>query len=231
MRILKILFLFLILTSANCKKTSDPAPVKKNISYLALGDSYTIGQSVAASDRYPVTLANRLSGPDLTISSPTIIATTGWTTANLKNGIAAAGISNNQYDIVSLLIGVNNQFQGRSIAEYKTQFKELLVMSINFAHGNKEKVFVISIPDYGYTPFGHNNQMQISAGIDQFNAVNKAVTDSMSVKYFDITPISRNGLADPSLVASDGLHPSGKQYRQWVDLMVDEGVGSLVNGH
>jgi lysophospholipase L1-like esterase len=228
MRILKTLFLFLILTSANCKKKSDPVPVKKNISYLALGDSYTIGQSVAASERYPVVLANRLSDAEISIADPTIIATTGWTTANLKNGIISAGITNNRYDIVSLLIGVNNQFQGRSIAEYKTQFTELLVTSINFARGNKDKVFVISIPDYGYTPFGHNNQAQISQGIDQFNAVNKFVTDSMGIKYFDITPISRNGLFDPSLVAGDGLHPSGKQYGQWVDLMVS-GVRELIN--
>jgi lysophospholipase L1-like esterase len=222
MRILKVLFLFLILTSANCKKKSDPVPVKKYISYLALGDSYTIGQSVAEAERYPVILTNRLSSSDVTFANPTIIATTGWTTANLKNGIASAGISNNKYDIVSLLIGVNNQFQGRSIAEYKIQFTELLVMSIKFAHGNKDKVFVISIPDYGYTPFGHNNQQQISGGIDQFNSVNKFVVDSMGVKYFDITPISRKGLSDPELVASDGLHPSGKQYQQWVDLMASD---------
>src|SRR4051812_323155 len=112
MRILKILFLFLILTSANCKKKSDPVPVKKNISYLALGDSYTIGQSVDASERYPVILAGKLSNAEISVSTPKIIATTGWTTANLENGIVSAGISNNQYDIVSLLIGVNNQFQG-----------------------------------------------------------------------------------------------------------------------
>jgi lysophospholipase L1-like esterase len=123
---------------------------------------------------------------------------------------------------------VNNQFQGRALSEYKIQFTELLVTSINFAHGNKDKVFVISIPDYGYTPFGHKNQVQISAGIDQFNAVNKAVVDSMGIKYFDITPISRHGLSDPALVADDGLHPSGKQYQQWVDLMLS-GVLAIVN--
>jgi lysophospholipase L1-like esterase len=224
---LKILFLFLILTSANCKKKPDPVPVKKNISYLALGDSYTIGQSVDASERYPVILAGKFSDAEISVSTPKIIATTGWTTANLENGIVNAGISNNQYDLVSLLIGVNNQFQGRSIAEYKTQFTELLLKAINFAHGNKNKVFVISIPDYGYTPFGKNNLQQISQGIDQFNDVNKFVTDSIGVKYFDITPISRKGLSDPELVTSDGLHPSGKQYQQWVDFMLS-GVREIV---
>jgi lysophospholipase L1-like esterase len=227
MRILKILFLFLILTSANCKKNPDTVLVKKNISYLALGDSYTIGQSVSASERYPVILADRLSDADVSVAPPRIIATTGWTTNNLKNGIISAGIDKNKYDVVSLLIGVNNQFQGRSITEYKTQFTELLQMSISFAYGNKDKVFVISIPDYGYTPFGHNNQAKISSSIDQFNAVNKAIVDSMGIKYFDITSISRNGLLDPELVAGDGLHPSGKQYQQWVDLMAS-GVRAIV---
>ncbi|HXA00599.1 MAG TPA: SGNH/GDSL hydrolase family protein [Cytophagaceae bacterium] len=201
--------------------------MKKNISYLALGDSYTIGQSVSASERYPVILADRLSDADVSVAPPRIIATTGWTTNNLKNGIISAGIDKNKYDVVSLLIGVNNQFQGRSITEYKTQFTELLQMSISFAYGNKDKVFVISIPDYGYTPFGHNNQAKISSSIDQFNAVNKAIVDSMGIKYFDITSISRNGLLDPELVAGDGLHPSGKQYQQWVDLMAS-GVRAIV---
>jgi lysophospholipase L1-like esterase len=232
MRFLKILFLFLILTSLNCKKESIPVqtssvPVKKTISYLALGDSYTIGQSVAVSERYPVILAESLSNSNLTVKDPKIIATTGWTTANLKNGIVNAGIDTNQYDIVSLLIGVNNYYQGRSITEYKKEFTELVQTSINFAHGNKDKVFVISIPDYGYTPFGQGNQAQISQGIDQFNAVNKAVVDSMGVQYFNITPISRNGLSDPALVAGDGLHPSGKQYAQWVDLML-QGVKQIL---
>ena len=162
------------------------------------------------------------------IESPSIIATTGWTTANLKNGIVGAGISVNQYDIVSLLIGVNNYYQGRSITDYRKEFIELVLTSINFAHGNKEKVFIISIPDYGYTPFGQGNQAQISQGIDQFNAVNKAVADSMGIKYFDITPISRNGIADPELVTGDGLHPSAKQYAQWVELMLP-GVGAIIN--
>jgi lysophospholipase L1-like esterase len=201
-----------------------------HITFLALGDSYTIGESVSASESYPVALAGRLGDTGISVM-PTIIARTGWTTADLKNGIVNAGIINNRYDLVSLLIGANNQFQGRSIAEYKIQFTELLVAAINFAHGRKDKVFVISIPDYGYTPFGHNDQARISEGIDQFNAVNKAEADSMGIKYFDITPISRNGLSDPSLVAGDDLHPSGRQYEQWVDLMVSEGIRSLIQSN
>lgn len=202
--------------------------VSKNIQYLALGDSYTIGESVSEGERFPVQLSEELKNNNISIDNPTIIATTGWTTADLQSGISKASIDGNTYDLVSLLIGVNNYYQGRSLEEYESQFKHLLVKSITLAGGKKNKVFVVSIPDYGYTPFGKSNQATISEGIDLFNAANKQITDSMGVKYFDITPISRNGLNDPSLVAGDGLHPSGKMYKQWVELMRDE-VVRLVN--
>jgi lysophospholipase L1-like esterase len=233
MKILQLIFIFLLFFAGNCKKdNNDPAPMNniptKTISYLALGDSYTIGQSVSASERYPVILSEELKKNNIEVAGPEIIATTGWTTANLKNGIVNTGISGNEYDLVSLLIGVNNYYQGRSLEEYKVQFKELLLMSVDFAGGNKNKVFVVSIPDYGYTPFGQSNQAVISAGVDQFNAANKHITDSIGVAYFDITPISRNGLSDPALVANDGLHPSGKMYQQWVDLMYKD-VLQMIN--
>lgn len=211
-----------------CKREPIETMKEKEITYLALGDSYTIGESVPEQERYPVQLSSKLGSYNIKVTETKIIATTGWTTANLKNGITSAGISGKKFDIVSLLIGVNNQYQGRSISEYKTEFIELLNQSIEFAKGDTNKVFVISIPDYGYTPFGQSNQATISAGIDQFNAVNKQVADSLKVKYFDITPISRQGLNDPTLVATDGLHPSGKMYQQWVELMVEE-VARLVN--
>jgi len=192
-----------------------------NIRYLALGDSYTIGESVNESERFPVQLAEELKKNKLPVNNPYIIATTGWTTANLQTAINNSSIDIT-YDLVSLLIGVNNFYQGKSLEEYKIQFQELLSKSIELAAGKKNKVFVVSIPDYGYTPFGQSNQSEISEGIDLFNTSNKQITDSMGVKYFNITPISRNGLADPSLVANDGLHPSGKMYRQWVELMKGE---------
>jgi lysophospholipase L1-like esterase len=200
----------------------------KIITYLALGDSYTIGQSVPEADSFPVILSEKLKDDNIFVDGPKIIATTGWTTADLKSGIVNADISTNKYDIVSLLIGVNNYYDGGSIEEYKIQFKELLLTSINFAHGNKNKVFVISIPDYGYTPFGRSNQPTISEGIDLFNAANKYIADSMGVEYFDITPISRNGLSDAELIASDGLHPSGKMYKQCVELMYED-VLQIIN--
>ena len=194
----------------------------KVVSYLALGDSYTIGQSVPASERYPVLLAKELKEEGYEVEGPKIIATTGWTTGDLKRGIENADIENEKYDLVSLLIGVNNQYRGMSLEEYKKEFRDLLLQSIAFANGDKDKVFVVSIPDYGYTPFGKNRQQEISAEIDAFNAANREITESMGVKYFNITPISRNGLSDPELVAEDDLHPSGKMYQQWVDLMKEE---------
>lgn len=213
-------------SDADGSNTDTPDPEETGsdeaISYLALGDSYTIGQSVTESERYPELIVKELKKEGIEIQSPEIIAATGWTTENLQRGIANAAIEGKNYDLVSLLIGVNNQYQGRSSAEYEKDFKELLLQSIDFANGDKGKVFVISIPDYGYTPFGASNREEISPEINEFNALNKKITASLGVQYFDITPISRNGLSEPSLVASDGLHPSGKMYQQWVDLMLAE---------
>lgn len=186
--------------------------------YLALGDSYTIGQSVAAQKRYPVQLGDSLFLND-DAKEVGIIATTGWTTDELKNGIAAANNLRNEYDLVSLLIGVNNQYRNYPLSTYKIEFKALLQQAIRFAGNDKTKVFVVSIPDYAYTPYG-GGSATISNGIDEFNAACKAITEDLGVQFFDITPISREGLNDPDLVAADGLHPSGKQYTQWVELML-----------
>jgi lysophospholipase L1-like esterase len=182
------------------------------VKYLALGDSYTIGESVAESERWPVQLAAKLSFG----ASPTIIATTGWRTDDLKKAIEAASLQP-PYDLVSLLIGVNNQYQGKSVEAYKQEFEELLQKAIALAGGDKNKVFVVSIPDYGYTSFGKPKQATISKDIDLFNEVNKAITTRYGIRYVNITDISRRGLDDTSLVAADGLHPSGKQYALWVE--------------
>lgn len=186
------------------------------ITYLALGDSYTIGESVAEDQRWPVQLVEVLNKKGYTINSPKIIATTGWRTDDLKRAILAADPAKN-YGLVSLLIGVNNQYQGKSVESYAPEFEELLKMAIAFAREDKSKVFVVSIPDYGYTPFGKGKQQSISKAIDEFNAVNKSISEKLGVKYFNITDISRKGFEDPELVAEDGLHPSAKQYRNWVE--------------
>jgi lysophospholipase L1-like esterase len=188
----------------------------KPTKFLALGDSYTIGESVAENLRWPNQLSDSLFKRGFKIEGPKIIATTGWRTDNLKDAIEAAGL-NEEYSLVSLLIGVNNQYQGRSVEQYGPEFKELLLSAIKLAKGKKENVFVVSIPDYGYTPFGKPKQAEISKAIDQFNEVNKSITVNMGIKYVSITETSRLGLDQPDLVAEDGLHPSGKMYSMWVE--------------
>jgi lysophospholipase L1-like esterase len=212
--IMKQLFILLLLF---------PLPImaqtSKELKFLALGDSYTIGESVAEKDRWPVQLTARLRAKGIKVSNPKIIATTGWRTDDLKNAILKDNPSKD-YDYVSLLIGVNNQYQGKSASSYAPEFEELLKMAIEFAGGNKSKVFVVSIPDYGFTPFGKEKKESITKAIDEFNAVNKSITEKYQIKYFDITPISRKGLEDPELVAADGLHPSGKMYGEWVNVIL-----------
>ncbi len=220
------LTIFLACFAWNCTKKSapsvpDPITMTKDstFTYLALGDSYTIGESVKEAERFPNQLADSLKTDGINIGTVKIVARTGWTTDELESGITAFGLTaTDTFDMVSLLIGVNNQYRGRSVEDYKPSFTTLLQRAIKFAGGKKERVIVVSIPDYAYTPFGGGRQ-SISTGIDQYNAANEAITRSMGVAYAQITPISREGLNDPSLVAGDGLHPSGKQYGLWVGVM------------
>ncbi len=187
--------------------------------YLALGDSYTIGSSVTEDQRFPNQAAVSLSQQGLPFKVPEIIATSGWTTGNLLSALASNAPATN-YDIVTLLIGVNNQYQGRSQAEYKIQFTDLLNKAVGYAGGNKARVFVLSIPDYSVTAFAQNSDTaRIAREINEFNAINKQITNSTGVAYLDITGISREARLDPTLIAGDGLHPSGKQYARWVALL------------
>ncbi len=193
----------------------------ESLRYLALGDSYTIGESVPEARRWPVQLAAALTARGVPVASPRIIATTGWRTDNLKQGIQAAQLQD-EYDLVSLLIGVNNQYQGKPVDQYAAEYEELLAMAIGLAGGRKERVFVVSIPDYGYTPFGRSRREEISRALDEFNSINRRITEAHGVAYINITDLSRRGLDDPELVASDGLHPSGKQYALWVERMLKQ---------
>lgn len=184
-------------------------PAQKTARYLALGDSYTIGESVPESERFPVQLARELGIPE-----PAIIARTGWTTDELASQLDAVRLAG-PFDLVTLLIGVNNQYRGRSAEEYRTQFADLLQRAIGFAGGDAKKVIVVSIPDWGVTPFAEGrDRAKIAREIDQFNAINREEAAKAGAKWVDITPISRG--SDPALVAGDGLHPSGKQYTEWV---------------
>lgn len=194
--------------------------IEEKVKFLALGDSYTIGQSVAGSERWPVQLIDSLRVKGLSCFDPQIIATTGWRTDNLKAAIQRAKLPND-YNLVSLLIGVNNYYQAGNSKTYSKEFEELLEIAITLAGGNKDHVFVVSIPDYGYTSFGKDNQAEITIGINEFNSINKSISQNKGIAYIDITGISRQGLIDPSLVANDGLHPSGKMYTKWTNAILN----------
>jgi lysophospholipase L1-like esterase len=188
--------------------------------YLALGDSYTIGQSVKINERYPMQIAEKLRNEGYNIADPEIIATTGWTTGNLLKAVrdkpALPG-----YDVVSLLIGVNNQYQRRPMDEYRIEFTALLKKAIRFAGNRPQRVVVFSIPDYSVTPFAHNSDREkIAREINSFNLVNKRVSDACHVKYVNITDETRKAAWDHSLIAYDDLHFSGKEYSIWTSLVV-----------
>lgn len=186
------------------------------VRYLALGDSYTIGQSVAVADRWPVQLADTLRGLGYHAEEPQIIARTGWTTGELAAAIKSAA-PDSTFSLVSLLIGVNNQYRGLSSEEYRLELRALLEQSISFAGNDTGRVFVLSIPDWGVTPFAKDrNRQQIAKEINEFNAIKREESLRAGVTYIDITDISRRAADDASLIASDGLHPSGKMYREWV---------------
>lgn len=190
--------------------------VADSLNYLALGDSYTIGEAVPDTQSFPYQLAAQLHTQKVAVKKPAIIAVTGWTTDNLIAAIANSGLTGKKYDFVTLLIGVNDQYQGLSQDNYKVKFQHVLNTAIDFVNGDKTKVFVLSIPDYGVTPFANGNDAVIGPQIDQFNAINKSISIAAGVNYLDITGISRQAANDPGLIAPDGLHPSGKMYGLWV---------------
>jgi lysophospholipase L1-like esterase len=207
--------LYVILMSLiGCHPPAKPAASNP---FLALGDSYTIGQSVPTSERWPVQLAAALRAEGVSVDDPQIIARTGWTTDELSAGIDAAD-PHGPYRLVTLLIGVNNQFRGRDINEFRTQFRGLLKRAVDFAGGMPSRVIVVSIPDWGVTPFAEGRDRgQIGREIDAFNGVCREEAARGGSAFVDITPGSRKAADDATLVADDGLHPSGKMYRQWVE--------------
>lgn len=185
-------------------------------SYLALGDSYTIGQSVDSSARFPVQTVQQLKELSLNFDSPEIIARTGWTTSNLLSELVATPPSKTTYDVVSLLIGVNNQYQGGSQEDYRREFVTLLSKAITYSGNRPKRVFVLSIPDYSVTPFASSsNKERIAKEIDSFNAINLYEAQLAGVKYLEITSSTREAATDASLIATDQLHPSGREYYKW----------------
>ncbi|MDB5151423.1 MAG: GDSL-like Lipase/Acylhydrolase [Mucilaginibacter sp.] len=204
-----------VTTYMNNKDTTASAAVNL-LNYLALGDSYTIGEAVPAPQSFPYLLATELTIQKHPVTVPKIIATTGWTTDELISAISGSGITDKKFDIVTLLIGVNDQYQHLSQDNYCVKFQQVLNTAINFAGGNKNCVFVLSIPDWGVTPFGAGQDSIIGPQIDQFNAINKQISTAAGVNYLDITGISRQAATDGDMIAADGLHPSVKMYLKWV---------------
>ncbi|MEM6342790.1 MAG: SGNH/GDSL hydrolase family protein [Bacteroidota bacterium] len=229
-RIIQLAVLLCVFIFTACKTEVAPpeespkeeVELKAVFSYLALGDSYTIGESVAEAMRWPVQLQAKLEAEGTEVLSPEIIARTGWTTDELQVAIERSALADT-FDLVSLLIGVNNQYRSYDFTRYEKEFVELLDRAIKFAQGDKKRVFVVSIPDYGATPFGQSgNPQKIGEELDQYNAYAQSVCEAREIPFFNITPISREALNDPELVARDDLHPSGKMYSQWVDLFWEE---------
>jgi len=217
------LYLALIALIYSCTPTTQKLDTHKTYTLLALGDSYTIGESVSEDGRWPSLLAEKLSQDSITLK-PTIVATTGWTTDELMSGIVKADIKET-YDLVSLLIGVNNQYRGYDEDQYEKEFKVLLDQAIAFANGNNHHVFVVSIPDYGVTPFVEEkglDKKKIAHELDSYNAIAQKIATLRDISFINITDISRGAAADASLVATDGLHPSAKMYQLWVEEMYDQ---------
>ena len=196
----------------------DTVSSSSNYSWLALGDSYTIGQSVNADERYPAQTIALLNNDSLSFQEPVYIATTGWTTQNLLDAIAQQNLQA-KFNVVSLLIGVNDQYQLGDTTGYRKQFTECLQKAIALAKDVKH-VFVVSIPDYSVTPFAQGGDTAlISKQIDEFNAINKEVTLSYKINYTNITDLTRQAKTDSTLIAPDGLHPSGTEYSKWAALL------------
>lgn len=234
-KIIAFLFVLVMIVACNSeeviiKNTSEiQVPiVPKELKYLALGDSYTIGESVCETCRFPEQLKKSLKSlnPNYTFSLK-IIAQTGWTTTNLISAINSQDLAVN-YDLVTLLIGVNNQYQNKLFSLYEKEFPELLNKAISLTKGDKSNVIVVSIPDYAFTPFGRGNPT-ISSEIDSYNAFAKKYCSENNIEFIEITDITRMGLINPNLVASDGLHPSELAYSMFVERILPKATVAIKN--
>ncbi|WP_243431445.1 SGNH/GDSL hydrolase family protein [Algoriphagus lutimaris] len=204
---------------------------KESLTYLALGDSYTIGEGVEEKDRYPNQLVNLLNkNSENTYAQAKIIAKTGWTVDELDEGIKNEFIEGQTYDLVTLSIGVNNQYRGRSVTEYKKEFEQMLLKAIGFARNLPDHVRVISIPDWGVTPFASANNKdskKVAQEIDAYNSAKKQVCDRYGVIYIDITEEYRQIGREPKMLAEDQLHPSGLIYQSWAEKLYQSIVNSI----
>jgi lysophospholipase L1-like esterase len=199
------------------------AQATDNNRFLALGDSYTIGEGVAAAERWPAQLVALLHAHGIALGTPEIIARTGWTTDELAAALDDAHALQPPYALVTLLIGVNNQYRGRDLENYRVEFRRLLERTIVLAGNRPQHVIVVSIPDWGVTRFGHGsgrNVSQIAQEIDAYNAANAQIAKMLQVHYIDVTGLSRDGGDSAVMLVADGLHPSAGMYRRWAQLIL-----------
>ena len=205
-------FFFIIILFISC--STEEKYSNKKLNYLALGDSYTVGEGVKYENSFPVQLVNDLKFDGIKIDSINIIAKTGWTTSKLIDSLST--YNNKKYDLVTLLIGVNNQYRDLNISDYIVEFENLLLRSISYSKNSN--VFVLSIPDYGVTPFAVDmDREKISKEIDEYNRINKEISKKYNIEYFNVTDISRLAEFDSTLLTNDRLHPSKKMYKMWVN--------------
>jgi len=227
MKILKSILILLFVFLLNQKLMG-----QDNYSYLALGDSYTIGEAVDEDKIWPKVLSDKLNERGIAVQLEKIIATTGWTTDELLLALEEdESIENSNYDLVSLLIGVNNQYRGYGIKQFEEEFELLLKKAIGLAGNKVSKVFVLSIPDYGVTPFAvenNKNSKVIAKELYNYNSIAKNISNEYGVIFFDITPISLKAIWQKDYIAKDKLHPSAKMYAEWVEY-IEAGVFQLLN--
>jgi lysophospholipase L1-like esterase len=197
------------------------SPTNKPYTYLALGDSYTMGEKVQPGESFPSQVTSILNEKGYAFEKPRIVAQTGWTTDELQAAINNSKL-NTPYDFVTLLIGVNNQYRGRKATDYKFQFEALLKQALQFANNDSSHVIILSIPDWGATPFADGrDRKQIATEINEYNSANKLLAGKYKVPYINITGGTREAAKDLSLLTSDGLHPSGKEYSRWAKEVAD----------
>lgn len=195
--------------------------------YLALGDSYTIGEALPIHENFPYQAVQLLRKQGFHFHAPEIVAKTGWTTSELADHLLHTKL-NDHYDFVTLLIGVNNQYRGLAVADYLPDLEFLLKKALHFAAGKPERVLVLSIPDWGAMPFAAGREPEgIAKGIDEYNRAKKQLCDNQGIRFIDITASQRADAADAAFVAADNLHPSGKEYAKWAELVADAMAGLL----
>jgi len=216
----RIVFLIICGALFSCQTPADSEMLAKNdstsISWLALGDSYTIGQGVNTSERFPTQTLELLKSRSIKTAQLTYVATTGWTSSDLDKSMSQQNLA--YYDFVTVLIGVNDQFQGIDTSTYSKNFKSILNRAIQSTRGESQHVLVLSIPDYSLTPEGKKlDTTKIKREIDLFNTLNKRVAKDFKCQYLDITVLGREAKSNPAWVAKDGLHPSAIAYKNWAN--------------